>query len=248
MIKTKASFLLVFFFLLNYYSVSETIIDEKKQQAIDQPIFLQKGGLMQPNQHAIYTRTNDEWTGFSTFYFGYRYGVSDAFNIAVEIGASGIPHVYLGGIHFYFRMFESGNKFFFLGLRSRLGYRYQDTDLTGELWQPIVGKDYLNLQRNGIYFAADLTVALRLGAWKEHNLYYTIYPRLDFDFVDQEDPVHFLFSPGMLGWEFRFGKYLKWSFAVEAGYTFPIPWNSLPQGKWVNFPSLANLGLYYRFN
>jgi hypothetical protein len=33
---------------------------------------------------------------------------------------------------------------------------------------------------------------------------------------------------------------------VEAGYAFPLPWNSIPAGQWVNFPSLANLGFYFR--
>ncbi len=208
------------------------------------PAFMQKGGMMHLGEHSLYLRTNDEWTGFSTFYIGYRYGVSEFFNIGFEIAASPIPHVYLIGLQLNFKFYESPNKLFFFGLRTRTGYKFQDSDFSswGEGWQ-----DYLTLKRNGIYLALDFTVALRFGKDRQFSLYYTIYPRFDFDFVDTENPVYFLFSPIMLGFEVRFGKEQRWSFAIEAGYTFPLPWDSIEPGKWVNFPSLANMGLYYRW-
>jgi hypothetical protein len=51
----------------------------------------------------------------------------------------------------------------------------------------------------------------------------------------------------MIGYEVRFGQNMEWSFATEAGYTFPIPWGSIPDGEWINFPSLANISVNYRF-
>ncbi|MCG8568606.1 MAG: hypothetical protein MJB14_00565 [Spirochaetes bacterium] len=207
------------------------------------PVFMQKGGLMRPGEHAFYIRTNDEWTGFSTFFFGYRYGVSDAFNIALEGGISAVPHVYFAALLLYFRLYETPNKFFFLGMRIRFGYRYQDSDFS--TWGTGF-TNYLTLQRNGLYLATDLTAALRFGKFKQFAMYYTIYPRVDFDFVDQDNRLYFLFSPGMLGFEARFGGRMRWNIAVEGGYTFPIPWNSIEEGKWVNFPSLANISLSYR--
>lgn len=215
----------------------------------ENPAFMQKAGMMRVGEHAFYLRTNDEWTGFSTFFLGYRYAVNEYFNFGVEGGVSAIPHVYLAAIHLHFKIFESKNKFFFVGLRTRLGYRYQDSDFSGGIWPSIVGDNYLTLRRNGIYFAPDFTAAFRFGKkYRRHALYYSIYPRIDIDFVDKYNPVYFLFSPIMLGYEVRFPKKnFRWSFAIEGGYTFPIPWNGVPAGKWVNFPSLANISFNYRF-
>ena len=221
-----------------------TYEEAKLQHENEYPVFSQKSGLLRPGDHSFYIRTNDEWTGFSTFFAGYRYGVSDAFNIAVEGGASPIPHVYLAAVLLHFRLYETPGKIFFLGLRIRTGYRYQDSDFSG--WGAGF-ENYLDLERNGIYLAGDLTAAFRIGKYKQFAVYYSIYPRVDIDFIDAANRVYFLFSPVMAGFEARFGRRMRWSFAVEGGYTFPIPWNAVPAGKWVNFPSLANLGLHYRF-
>lgn len=215
----------------------------------ENPVFMQKGGMLRPGEHSFYFRTNDEWTGFSTCFVGYRFGINGIFNIGVEGGISIIPHVYLAAILCHFKLFETKNKLFFIGARLRTGYKYQDSDFSGGIWPSIVGDDYLTLKRNGFYIIPDLTVAFRIGKkYKRLCLYYTIYPRFEFDLVDKEDPVYVLFSPIMAGLEVRFGKYhFGWSFAVEAGYTFPLPWDSIPRGKWVNFPSLANVSLNYKF-
>lgn len=119
--------------------------------------------------------------------------------------------------------------------------------MTSKEWQAVVGENYLDLQRNGIFYAADFTAAFRLGRLKRVVIYHTIYPRIDVDFVDLEYPVHVLFSPITTGFEVRLGKRLRWSFAFEMGYAFPIPWNGIPEEQWVNFPSLANIGVHYRF-
>jgi len=168
-------------------------------------------------------------------------------NISVEGAASLIPHVYLGSLLVYFKIFESRDGFFFIGARTRSGYRYQDSDFSDEKWHNIVGENYLVLKRNGMFFALDLTIALRFGSDRRVALYYSIYPRFDVDFVDDDDRVQLLFSPIVLGCEFRFRRNQNWSFAIEAGYAFPVPWDSIPAGKWVNFPSLANFGFYRRF-
>jgi hypothetical protein len=210
-------------------------------------VFSQKGGMLIPREHSVYLRTNDEWTGFSTFYLGYRFGLHEYVNIAVEAAASAIPHVYIGSMLLYFKLFESQSGLVFIGARTRTGYRYQDSDFSSESWESIVGENYLTLKRNGLFFALDLTIALRFGHNRRSAVYYSIYPRFDVDFVDEDDRLHFLFSPAVLGFEFRFKRNQQWSFAVEAGYAFPIPWDSIPRGKWVNFPSLANFGFYYRW-
>lgn len=250
----KKNFYILFLFLLVTFSIfSESDAswdgtfrsDETDDKTYD-PTFSQKGGMLLPGDHSFYSRTNDEWTGFSTFYLGYRFGVSRSFNIGVEGGFSAVPYVILANVLLYFRLFETPNRFFFLGLRIRAGYKYQDSDFSSDFWSGIVGDNYLTLQRNGIFVAADLTAAFRFGREKRHVFYYSLYPRLDFDFFNVENRVWVLFSPGMIGYEFRFGYNLRWSVAIESGYTFPIPWNSIPTGQWVNFPSLANIGIYYR--
>lgn len=213
----------------------------------DPVVFSQKGGMLVPGDNQVYLRTNDEWTGFSTFYLGYRRGLADIVNPAVEIAASPIPHVYLANLLLYFKLFESENKRLFIGARTRTGYRYQDSDFSGEKWERIVNENYLTLKRNGILLAFDLTVALRFGTEKRFAVYYTLYPRIDIDFENEKDRVHVLFSPVVIGLEFRFRHYRMWSFAIEAGYAFPLPFDSIPKGQWVNFPSLANMGIYYRF-
>ncbi|MCP4602971.1 MAG: hypothetical protein GY847_21055 [Proteobacteria bacterium] len=210
-------------------------------------VFSQKGGMLETGNHSVYLRTNDEWTGFSTLYLGYRYGFSDFFNLAVEGAASPIPHVYIGSVLLYFRNYESSSKSLFFGTRTRLGYRYQDSDFSGDKWVNIVGENYLTLKRNGVFFAVDLTIAYRPGKVKRHALYYSVYPRIDVDFVDNEERVHFLFSPVVLGYEYRFRRNPNFSFAIETGYAFPIPWNSIEEGRWVNFPSLGNIGFYFRW-
>lgn len=225
-----------------------TYEEAQRKHESENPVFMQKGGMMGAGEHAFYIRTNDEWTGFSTFLVGYRFGVNKAFNIAVEGGASPIPHVYLASVILHFKLFETKNRFFFIGLRIRAGYKYQDSDFSVGLWPRVVGNNYLTVKRNGFYLAPDLTFAFRFGPYRRFCLYHTIYPRFDFDLFNKEEAIWVLFSPIMAGFEVRFPKKrFRWSFAVEAGYTFPIPWNGIPAGKWVNFPSLANVSFSYRF-
>ncbi len=203
--------------------------------------------MLLPGENQVYLRTNDEWTGFSTFYLGYRRGLTEIFSPAFEVAASPIPHVYLASILLYFKLFETDDGRFFIGARTRSGYRYQDSDFSGKRWEKIVNKDYLTLKRNGMLLALDLTVAFRIGAERRFTIYYSVYPRIDIDFVDETDRLQFLFAPTVIGYEFRFRNNRMWSFAIEAGYAFPIPINSIPKGQWVNFPSLANMGFYYRY-
>ena len=83
----------------------EKILKEKiKDYETNNPVFCQKGGMMRTGEHSFYLRTNDEWTGFSTFKLGYRYAVTDYFNIAIEGGASPIPHVYIGALLLHFKI------------------------------------------------------------------------------------------------------------------------------------------------
>ncbi|OHD05772.1 MAG: hypothetical protein A2086_13300 [Spirochaetes bacterium GWD1_27_9] len=223
--------------------------ERKVKYENENPVFSQKGGMLIKGDHSFYFRTDDEWTGFSTVFLGYRYAVTEYFNIGIEGGASLLPHVYLANLLLHFKIYETPNKFFFMGLRGRFGYKYQDTldsliDKEKGFLQ--FGKDYLTIKnRHSIYFATDLTVAIRFGVLKEHCIYYSIFPKVDFDLFSTS--IYVLFSPVMVGYEVRFGTNMEWSFAIESGYTFPIPWGSVPDGKWINFPSLANVGLHYRF-
>lgn len=210
-------------------------------------VFSQKGGMLLPGEHSVFLRTNDEWTGFSTAYLGYRYAFCNWFNMGFEAAASPIPHVYLASFLMHFKLFESRSGLVFIGAKTHMGYRYQDSDFSTEQWTGIVGENYLVAKRNGMFFVLDLTVALRFGDFRRFAFYYSIYPRVDVDFVDGSDRSQLMFSPGMVGFEFRFRKNPLWSFAVEAGYTMPLPYSSIPEGEWVNFPSLGNMGFYYRF-
>ena len=246
----KKGFIFLLLFNLIYFLYSDESSDNNKQSfkeaqkeyESNHPVFMQKGGMMRQGEHAFYIRTDDEWTGFSTILAGYRFGATDYFNIGVEGGASVIPNVYIAAVLLYFKFFETDNKFFFFGMRQQIGYKYQDSDFTGIL------NNYLVLKRNGFYLISDLTASFRFGPYRRFAIYYSIYPRLDFDFFNQSAPIYFLFSPVMLGFEVRFPKKaFGWSFACESGYTFPIPWNSIPTAKWVNFPSLLNVSFNYRF-
>jgi len=247
----KTTFFLLFLILKIFLFSEEekpSFKEAQKEYERNHPVFMQKGGMMRSTEHAFYFRTNDEWTGFSTLLAGYRFAANDYFNIAVEGGASVIPHVYIAAVILHFKFFETPDKFFFLGMRQHLGYKYQDSDFSGSGWKAVVGKNYLTLKRNGFYLISDITASLRFGHYRNFAIYYTIYPRIDFDFFNQDYPIFFLFSPGMLGFEVRFPKKdFAWSFAVEGGYTMPIPFNAIPAGKWVNFPSLANISFNYRF-
>lgn len=220
----------------------------------DYPVFSQKGGMLRPLDHSFYFRTDDEWTGFSTIFLGYRFAPAEYFNFSIE-GGIGLPQLYIASVILHLKMYENPNKMFFMGLRGRIGYKYQHADAvmfsydadTGEsLGYMGLGRDYLTIQnRHSFYFAVDFTVALRFGRLKNHCLYYTIFPKVDFNL--QGGMPHILFCPVMAGYEVRFGPRMDWSFAVEAGYTFPIPWNSVPHGEWINFPSLANVSVNFRF-
>ncbi|MBN2544650.1 MAG: hypothetical protein JXB50_02555 [Spirochaetes bacterium] len=223
-------------------------LDKIKHES-ENPVFVQKGGMMRVGEHSFYIRTNDEWTGFSTFYIGYRYGVSKAFNIAVEGGFSAIPYVALANVLLHFKMFETKNRFLFIGTRIRTGYKYMDIDFSEKsFWKGSLGNDYLTARRNGMYIITDFTIAIRPDKkFRRHCIYYTIYPRLEIDFFDKNYPFMFIFSPIMLGYEVRYPrKDFKWSFAIEGGYFFPIPWNHVPEELWVNFPCLANIIFSYR--
>lgn len=254
-------FILFFLFIVSYLFFSSDIksdskedLDKKVETILkkrienyekNNPVFCQKGGMMRRGEHLFYLRTNDEWTGFSTFKLGYGYAVTDYFNIAIEGGASPIPHVYIGALLLHFKIFETQNKFFFIGARFRFGYRYQDSNFNVPEWEPIVGKNYLQLKKHTFYIIPDFTVSFRFGPYRRFAIYYTIFPRFDIDL--EGGPTYIFISPIMAGFEVRFGYKMEWSFAIEGGYTFPLPWDSVPAGKWVNFPSLANFGFYYRF-
>ncbi|HOV14673.1 MAG TPA: hypothetical protein PK771_10345 [Spirochaetota bacterium] len=227
-------------------------LDAKLKHENEYPVFSQKGGMLRPLDHSFYFRTDDEWTGFSTIYLGYRFAPAEYFNFAIE-GGVGLPQLYQANILLHFKIYETPNKFFFMGLRARGGYMYRHADksmffvgVNNESGYMGFGKDYYTIEnRHSIYFATDLTVALRFGKYKEQCVYYTIYPKFDFDLFG--GPTYILFAPVMTGYEVRFGKFMEWSFAAEFGYAFPLPWGSVPDGKWINFPSLANVGLHYRF-
>ncbi len=225
-----------------------TYEEAQRKHEEENPVFLQKGGMMRVGEHSFYLRTDDQYTGFSTIFIGYRYGLTEYFNIAVEGGASPIPHVYFAALLLHFKIYETPKKLFFVGLRSHFGYKYQDIDMTSGFWPSVVGDNYLNLKRNGLYMIYDFTAAFRFGKYRRFAVYYTVYPRFDFDFFDRDNPIYVLFSPVTTGFEVRFPKKrFGWTFAIEAGYAFPLPWNSIPAGKWVNFPSLANISFNYRF-
>ncbi len=216
--------------------------EAKKKHENDYPVFSQKGGMLRPMDHSFYFRTDDEWTGFSTLEFGYRFGAAEYFNVAVEFGVSPIPYVFLATALFHLKIYESPNKIFFMGTRIRVGYKYQDSDFRFMFGDT----PYLNLKRQSIYLAPDVTVAFRFGRFKEFCVYYTAFPKFDFDIFDRTNTQIF-FCPVMLGFEVRFGTEMEWSFAIESGYTMPMPFDSVPTGEWVNFPSLANVGVHYRF-
>ena len=215
------------------------------------PVFSQKGGMLRALSHSFYFRTDDELTGFSTIFLGYRFAPSDYFNFSVE-GGIGLPQLYLANILLHIKIYETKNKIFFLGLRARIGYKYQhsedfmfmkdkDGNDTGYMG---LGKDYLTItDRHSIYFATDITVAWRFGRLKAQTIYYTIFPKIDLSLT--ENDIDVLFCQIMLGYEVRFGRWMEWSFEVEGGYTFPLPWGIIPDGKWINFPSLANVSVNY---
>jgi hypothetical protein len=259
----KTIFLIVFTAITLFLWTEDLSIDKNEEKNIllkakikyenDYPVFSQKGGMLRPGDHSFYFRTDDEWTGFSTLFLGYRYAVTDYFNIAVE-GGAGLPQVYIASVILHFKIYETPDKYFFLGMRERIGYKFQNAESimffhdsqgndTGYLG---LGKDYLTISyRNSLYVASDLTASVRFGNMKQNCIYYSIFPKVDFDLAG--GPTYVFFCPGMLGYEIRFGNKMEWSFAAEAGYTMPLPWKSVPDGKWVNFPSIANVGVHYRF-
>jgi hypothetical protein len=203
--------------------------------ADDSPSFSQKGGMLPEGSHSFYLRTNDEFTSFSTFLAGYRYGLTNFFQLAVE-GGVGIG-VYIGAVVFHFKIYESPNRFFFIGFRSRNGFKYQDTYIN------FGNNNVLDDERLGFYFGQDLTFALRFGDNGKMAVYYTLYTLIDTDV--QDGPPEVYLSPVHIGFEVRFGKRDRWSFAIETGYFFPI--NDVADTSWVNFPNLGNMGLYYSF-
>ncbi len=245
----EQSLLYLYAVMLKHTSTRGIISTEaaKVEHENNYPVFSQKGGMLYPGDHSFYFRTDDEWTGFSTIFLGYRYAVNEYFNIAIE-GGVGLPQIYLADIILHFKLYESVDRFFFLGIRARLGYVYQNTEefMFVDGGYMGFGDDYYTIKnRHGLYFAADLTAAFRFGRYKSQNIYYTIFPKLNIDLVTGDLDV--LFCPVMVGYEVRWGLKMEWSFAVEAGYTFPIPWGSVPAGEWINFPSLANVSVNYRF-
>ena len=253
--KPKDELLMLYNLIYSYKATHEILAVEKAKviHETEYPVFSQKSGMLRPLDHSFYFRTDDEWTGFSTIFLGYRFGAAEYFNIAVE-GGIGLPQVYIASMIFHFKIYETPNKLFFMGLRARLGYKFQNAEKVmysydkdgNSLGYMGFGKDYLTIEnRHSLFFAADLTAAFRIGRLKNQAVYYTIFPKLDFDL--QGGQTYFLFCPVMIGYEVRFGKRFAWSFAVEGGYTIPIPWGSVPDGKWINFPSLANVSVNYRF-
>lgn len=254
----QSIFIIIFMIFLSFFLYSQDDLSNdpiikfefaKMKHESENPAFSQKGGMIRPGEHSFYLSTNDEWTGFSTVMIGYRFGVSKAFNIAVEGGVSVIPHVYLASVLMHFKIFESKNGAFFAGTRIRFGYKYQDNDFSSAtFWGGAFGEDYLTVKRNGLYLATDFTVAFRPDPkYRRHCIYYSFYPKLDIDFFDRDMTVIFMFAPVMIGYEVRFPKRgFRWTFAAEAGYVIPIPWNLVPAEKWVNFPCLANVTFSYR--
>jgi hypothetical protein len=196
--------------------------------------FSQKGGMIPKGAFQIYIRTNDEYTGFTTLIVGFRYGLFDKFQFAVEAGV-GIK-VYLIGLLTYTEFVETDSKRFFFGLRTRTGFKFQNTYIK-------LGKAVLDEDRLGFYIATDFTTAFRLGEDKRRVFYYTLYPFFDIDIRGK--PVEIYFSPIHVGFEFAFKRNPKWSFAYETGYFFPL--NKVPKTSWFNFPNLANVGFYYTF-
>jgi hypothetical protein len=220
-------FNLIILFLLILFSA--TLFAEESSYGY----FSQKAGMNPVGSHSVYFRTNDEFTGFSTLLIGYRYGLTEYFQFSLE-GGIGI-NTYIGSIVLHHKFFETRNQSFFIGLRNRIGFKYQDVYIK-------LGNAVLDDERTGIFNAIDFTLAWRLGEDKRHAIYYSLYPFFDIDVTGR--PVEIYFSPIHFGYEFRFRNNPKWSFAIEAGYFLAV--NDVPETSWFNFPNLANIGFYYR--
>jgi hypothetical protein len=231
----KKSFTIILFLFIVLNSI--TAQDEEFS-------FSQKGGMIPEGAFQIYLRTNDEFTGFSTFLVGFRYGWFEKFQVGAEVGV-GIK-VYLAGIVTYTEFYESDNRRFFTGLRTRTGFKYQNTRIK-------LGNALLDDNRVGFYIATDFTAALRLGDDLRRVIYYTFYPFFDIDVRGY--PIEIYLSPVHLGFESVFKRNHNWSFAYEAGLFFPlndVPETSYfyihPNAKGLAFPNLGNIGFYYTFD
>lgn len=196
--------------------------------------FGQKGGMIPKGTFQIYLRTNDEFTGFSTLLFGFRYGAFNKFQFAIE-GGLGV-NTYIIGLLTFTKLYESRSRTIFIGMRTRTGFKHQNTHIE-------LGNAILDDKRTGFYIATDFTTAFRLGKEKRHVLYYSIYPMFDIDI--KGNPLEIYFSPIHIGYEFAFKSNPKWTFAIESGYFFPL--NEVPDTSWFNFPNLANIGFYHTF-
>jgi hypothetical protein len=192
--------------------------------------FSQKGGMLPEGAIQFYLRTDDQFTSFSTLMVGIRYGLFDRFQVALETGA-GIG-VFLVAALTYTEIYETPDRSMFYGLRTITGFKWQDTLIR-------FTKAVLDDERTGFYIQTDLTAALRLGEKKNQLIYYSLYPLFDIDVTGR--PVEIYFSPVHFGYEVAFNP--EWSFAIEAGYFFPL--NDVPKTSYFNFPDLANMGLYY---
>lgn len=205
-----------------------------------EPVFHQKGGMLNKGQWSFYFRTNDEYTSFSTLLLGFRLGHNKWFQTAYE-GGLGIS-TYLFNYLMYFRVYSSKNDRFFAGLRLRSGYKWQSTDID---W---FENDHIKTRRSSLYTAPELTFSFRVGKEKRHSIFLTTYFRFDYSFLKRQgySPWNIWAAPVHLGYEFRFKKHKNWSFAFDTGFYLPV--NDIHPDEWINFPNLLNFGFYRVFN
>jgi len=172
------------------------------------PAFLGGGGILPAGRNAFFAIADTELSGYPVGIAGWRIGLGDLADLGLEAGGNDVA--LLARVHAKLLLFESGCRRWFVGLRLRTEMKRHRQSF-GEVFRPI---DDL-----GLTFVPELSVALRLGARRQHALTYSLFTYFDVDVRPNRETEYYLL-PAMVGWEWRFAR--RFHLGLDAGVFFEL--------------------------
>lgn len=156
------------------------------------PIFIGPGGIVPHGKVAFILKADTELPFYPAVFVGFRRGYGDLVDLGLDVG--GIDTTFVLRAHGKLSLWESEDRNWFLGFRTRVEFKMQKQDF---------GPGFPFVDDLGFTFIPEVSFARRFGERWQHVFYYAAFYYLDID-VRRDRPLQHFVMLAMLGYEYRF--------------------------------------------
>jgi hypothetical protein len=210
------------------------IRDYTPEGFVKQPSFVEKGGMMNKNEHAFILYADGAFLP-PAIMLGYRYGINYWWEIGFDAG--GDYGLFQALFHTKMEMFKTRKtELFFWALQLKFGYKYHKFELNKDNY----------FDDKSLVLQLDNSLAIRLGKKRDKVLYYDTLFYVDIDLHSPRRQTDFYIGPVILGYEMMIGKFL--SFFIEAGWIISLNGMETDKGLYYDgdsFP-VGKIGIAFR--